>query len=313
MSRVRIRRSTPGWTAMRTPRPRSQTRTRAAGVLVLALVLAASWRALAGAEGIDELRGDIPSGEEIREELARIADERSELLGELARQEADLVVALAQRDELGAERQRLAEQIEIATMVVRDVAVEAYVGGGPVGDFRYLVDVNDAADLAWRQYLVRNHAGSTEQAAIALRSLRDQADEEVLHALEVAEQLRSEIGVLGGELEDLEGLVPPLEATLPIADAWDRAEIAIEEGSYGIAPAEKWEALRFCESTHNYAAINETGKYRGAYQFDLPTWRTVGGTGDPAAAPPAEQDARARELYARRGHEPWPVCGVHLR
>ncbi|RMH71483.1 MAG: transglycosylase, partial [Actinomyces sp.] len=61
-----------------------------------------------------------------------------------------------------------------------------------------------------------------------------------------------------------------------------------------------------------YRAVSPSGIYRGAYQFDRQTWRTVGGTGDPAAAPPAEQDARARELYARRGSQPWPICGRYL-
>ena len=71
-------------------------------------------------------------------------------------------------------------------------------------------------------------------------------------------------------------------------------------------------SLRDCESTDNYEAISRSGTYRGAYQFDLPTWETVGGTGDPVLAPREEQDARARELYARRGSQPWPVCGRHL-
>jgi Transglycosylase-like domain len=51
-----------------------------------------------------------------------------------------------------------------------------------------------------------------------------------------------------------------------------------------------------------------TGQYRGKYQFDMGTWQSVGGTGDPAAAPEAEQDRRAAMLYAQRGGAPWPVC-----
>jgi hypothetical protein len=35
----------------------------------------------------------------------------------------------------------------------------------------------------------------------------------------------------------------------------------------------------------------------------------MGGTGDPAAATEAEQDARAAQLLALRGTAPWPVCG----
>ncbi len=54
------------------------------------------------------------------------------------------------------------------------------------------------------------------------------------------------------------------------------------------------------------------GKYRGLYQFDLTTWRGVGGTGDPIDASPAEQTRRARILYQDRGRAPWPYCGRFL-
>ncbi len=70
-----------------------------------------------------------------------------------------------------------------------------------------------------------------------------------------------------------------------------------------------WAALRQCESGGDYTATSRTGKFRGAYQFSRSTWASVGGTGDPAAASPAEQDHRARLLYARDGHSPWPECG----
>lgn len=82
----------------------------------------------------------------------------------------------------------------------------------------------------------------------------------------------------------------------------------------GFWPSEaQWAALRRCESSGRYDIVDRSGTYRGAYQFDRPTWASVGGTGDPAAAPPAEQDFRARLLYARRGPQPWPVCGRFLR
>jgi hypothetical protein len=35
----------------------------------------------------------------------------------------------------------------------------------------------------------------------------------------------------------------------------------------------------------------------------------MGGTGDPADAPEAEQDRIAAALLAQRGTAPWPVCG----
>ena len=64
-----------------------------------------------------------------------------------------------------------------------------------------------------------------------------------------------------------------------------------------------------CESGGNPGAISAGGRYRGKYQFSRATWRTLGGTGDPAKAPEAVQDAMAGKLLAQRGTSPWPVCG----
>lgn len=67
--------------------------------------------------------------------------------------------------------------------------------------------------------------------------------------------------------------------------------------------------IRRCESRGNYGIVSASGRYRGAYQFDYRTWAGVGGSGDPAAASPAEQDYRALLLLRARGTRPWPVCG----
>ena len=69
------------------------------------------------------------------------------------------------------------------------------------------------------------------------------------------------------------------------------------------------QAIAVCESHGNPRAIDASGTYRGKYQFDLGTWRSVGGHGDPAAASEAEQDRRAQRLLERSGTAPWPVCG----
>jgi len=69
------------------------------------------------------------------------------------------------------------------------------------------------------------------------------------------------------------------------------------------------EAIAACESGGDPGAVSSSGQYRGKYQFDRQTWQSVGGTGDPAAAPEAEQDRRAAQLQAQRGSSPWPVCG----
>lgn len=69
------------------------------------------------------------------------------------------------------------------------------------------------------------------------------------------------------------------------------------------------ESIASCESGGDPVAVSSDGTYRGLYQFDLGTWESVGGHGDPAAAPEIEQDYRAALLYSRSGSSPWPVCG----
>lgn len=69
------------------------------------------------------------------------------------------------------------------------------------------------------------------------------------------------------------------------------------------------DAIGECESGGDPTAVSSDGTYRGKYQFDLGTWASVGGSGDPAAASEQEQDYRAALLYSRAGSSPWPVCG----
>lgn len=69
------------------------------------------------------------------------------------------------------------------------------------------------------------------------------------------------------------------------------------------------QAIAQCESGGNPRSIGGGGFYRGKYQFSRETWAAVGGSGDPAQAPEAEQDRRAIQLYAQSGPGQWPVCG----
>ncbi len=69
------------------------------------------------------------------------------------------------------------------------------------------------------------------------------------------------------------------------------------------------DSIAVCESGGDPTAVDASGTYRGKYQFDMGTWASVGGSGDPAAAPEAEQDYRAALLYSQAGSSPWPVCG----
>jgi hypothetical protein len=70
------------------------------------------------------------------------------------------------------------------------------------------------------------------------------------------------------------------------------------------------QAIAECESGGDPTAIGGGGLYRGKYQFSVATWQAVGGTGDPAAAPEAEQDRRAIILYNTSGPGQWPACGA---
>jgi hypothetical protein len=70
------------------------------------------------------------------------------------------------------------------------------------------------------------------------------------------------------------------------------------------------EAIAACESGGDPTAVSADGTYRGKYQFSYATWAAVGGSGDPAAAPEAEQDYRAALLYEQSGPGQWPVCGA---
>jgi hypothetical protein len=78
-----------------------------------------------------------------------------------------------------------------------------------------------------------------------------------------------------------------------------------------IAPYRAWlNRVAQCESSNNTRAVSPNGRYRGLFQFDLPTWRSVGGTGDPIDATRGEQELRAVLLLRRRGTSPWPRCGT---
>lgn len=89
----------------------------------------------------------------------------------------------------------------------------------------------------------------------------------------------------------------------------EAAEEAAPSGSsLGVSQA-TLEAIASCESGGDPTAVNAAGYY-GKYQFDVGTWASVGGSGNPAEAPEAEQDYRAALLYSRAGSSPWPVCGV---
>ena len=71
-----------------------------------------------------------------------------------------------------------------------------------------------------------------------------------------------------------------------------------------------WAAIAQCESGGN-PSINTGNGYYGMYQFSLPTWRSVGGSGLPSDASVEEQTMRARMLQQRSGWGQWG-CAYRL-
>jgi len=98
---------------------------------------------------------------------------------------------------------------------------------------------------------------------------------------------------------------------LAVQEAKRKLRIAKRRANPGpkpVAVPAHLQAIAECESGGDPTAIGGGGLYRGKYQFSVATWQAVGGSGDPAAAPEAEQDRRAIVLYNTSGPGQWPVC-----
>ncbi len=82
-------------------------------------------------------------------------------------------------------------------------------------------------------------------------------------------------------------------------------EVFTNDTSFGV----NWDGLANCESTHNPKAVNANPSAGlptyGLFQFDEPTWASVGGSGNPMDATPEEQLMRAKLLFQQRGLDPW--------
>lgn len=99
-------------------------------------------------------------------------------------------------------------------------------------------------------------------------------------------------------------LTPQVSATAPAAPTGVSDEVA------AWASSPKAMAVKFCESTNNYA-INTGNGYYGAWQFDHPSWHANGGgqfAEYPHEATPEQQDLVAYTYFQKAGWGPWE-CG----
>jgi hypothetical protein len=111
----------------------------------------------------------------------------------------------------------------------------------------------------------------------------------------------------------VDGIIGPLTlAALGVnasaVPARDAAPAPARDAARSAGASSLLEAIALCESGGDPTLVSPSGHYRGKYQFTRSTWRSVGGTGDPAAALESEQDARATKLMARQGPSAWPAC-----
>ena len=275
--------------------------------LLVCIFCASSVVISVAAEEVDELRGDIPETSDLRSQLDVLLDAHTELVNKVKRLRDDLKVADASLDQLTIADRQVALEIKELQEFTRRVAVTLFLGSLPSSEsgIDELFGFGVPVEVELNQHLL---AGVDQ-----LRRLGTRTDDSLVEAVALVQALQEELELAYSELVTADLQQAAVLELLIVAEAWDRAEDAIASSRYGFAPKEKWEALRFCESSDNYAIVSPSGKYRGAYQFDYSTWETVGGSGDPAAASPSEQDARARELYALRGAAPWPTCGRYLK
>jgi hypothetical protein len=73
-----------------------------------------------------------------------------------------------------------------------------------------------------------------------------------------------------------------------------------------------WGALARCESGGNPRAVGGGGRYFGAFQFSLGSWRSLGYAGNPVDHPYGTQLEAAQRLQARSGWGQWPHCARKL-
>jgi hypothetical protein len=73
------------------------------------------------------------------------------------------------------------------------------------------------------------------------------------------------------------------------------------------ADADPFDYIALCESGAN-ADLDTGNGFYGAFQFALPTWRSLGMSGKPNEFTYEEQKAAAQRLQKRSGWGQWPSC-----
>jgi len=251
-----------------------------------------------------------------------LANERVTTLQNQERQlETEIAANLASIDAMADEREFLdlnepqrAKALQVARADARRLAVTTYVGLGSGASIN-VFDAESTGDVTYRNALLRQHAERLAEAAHVYSVLAGEASENVVLLSDSIDTVGKRIEARTRDLNELRPSITYAQWVVTIAEIHAEADRIIAEKRRADPTPEQWAKLRFCESTDDYQArtnFSIDANAFGAYQFEEQTWETVGGIGNPLDALPAEQDARARLLYAQRGRQPWPLCGRYL-
>lgn len=322
------------------PRPGRRTVRPTGLCLLVACVVLGLLPAGVAAEG----PVDVDHAEKALAEASANADS---VESHLDRLEVNLASAEESLEELTGQGEALAARLVSTEAQVREYVVSSYVNGGEPPVLALVADVDGFAELSWRDEVLATAAEQRRHDFSLVAELRSAVGTEQAAAASHVESLQSQSIDARNDLIQATAHEREAEDALDLARRQKMLRVAVEQqaraeaerqralgetrsaasgasgepsgavpapGATGIAgdPTQKELAvlakIRRCESRGNYSIVSASGKYRGAYQFDRRTWAGVGGSGDPAAAPPYEQDYRALMLYRSRGGGPWPNC-----
>jgi peptidoglycan hydrolase CwlO-like protein len=250
------------------------------------------------------------------------------------REKAIRLAAEVERSErrLDAERARLRR----ARRALAQRLVAIYESGSPStigvilgsGDFdelatrsEYLQRIEDSdTELAARVEQVRNEMRHELNLVATLKARVDAYNKRLAAARSEISAVRSRAQAAAAHLDslsaarsaalaELKSRIGEWVGEIEAAEAASRAAAEETVGRWLGGPYSIPTYIVMCESGGNYSALNPSSGAGGAYQIIPSTWDLYGGQGAPHAAPKAEQDRIAAEIWADSGGSAW-VCAA---
>jgi septal ring factor EnvC (AmiA/AmiB activator) len=251
-----------------------------------------------GEERSAELGDEVAESEQrLAEERRRLVRARTALASRLVAiyesgtpDEASVILGSATMEELNTRAVYL-EQIQEADAAlasrVEEVRDSVEAGLERVAELKRRADAYNARLVSARAEIATVR-GDAEAAAARLQAIS------AARSASLA-SLKSQIEGWIGEIEE--------------AEAASREAAEEEVGRWLGGPYTIPAYIVMCESGGDYGAVNSSSGAGGAYQILPSTWDLYGGQGDPEAAPKAEQDQIAAEIWADSGGSAWVCAG----